>query len=225
MAFKLDERFEWFFEQFGEPNKYESVSEETLTYFRGKLPDRLMEFWEEFGFCSFKDGLFFIVNPQEYQLTMETWIENRSIMEEDTYHVIARTGFGDLFLWGEKNGNNYTIEPRRGVIFKEEGDAERTANGKADEAIAGFFAVISPEDLDLEDVNTDKPIFEQAVEKFGALAPDEMFTFVPPLFAGGEQTIDAVEKVNLFVQLDILAQLSNREIQDINDLTKLAFGG
>ncbi len=225
MAFKMDERFEWFLEQFGKPNKHESVSEETLTHFRGKLPDRLLEYWEEYGFCSFKDGLFFIVNPLAYQSTMETWLEDRGIMEEDTYHVIARTGFGDLLLWGEKNGNNYTIEPRRGVIFKKGGDAKRIANGKADEALAGFFAIKSPKSSNLKDVDTDKPIFEQAVEKFGTLAPDEMFTFVPAPFAGGEQTFATVDKVDLFVQLDILAQFSNREIQDIHGLTKLAFGG
>jgi hypothetical protein len=225
MAFVMDEHFEWFLEQFGEPNTYESVSEETLTHFRGKLPNRLLEYWQEFGFCSFKDGLFFIVNPLEYKDVMETWLEDRGIMEEDTYHVIARTGFGDLLLWGERNGNKYTIKPRRGVIFKKDGDAKRIANGKADDAIEWFFDIVSPSSVDLKDVDTDKYIFEQAVQKFGALEPDEMFTFVPAPFAGGSQDPETVDKVNLFVQLDILAQFSNREIQDIHGLTKLAFGG
>ncbi len=225
MAFKIDEDFEWFLERWGKPSKYENVSEETLAHFKGKLPDRLLEYWEEYGFCSFKDGLFFIVNPLAYQSTMETWLEDRGIMEEDTYHVIARTGFGDLLLWGEKNGHQYTIEPRDGVIFKEEGDAKQIAKGEIQDAIQGFFCVKSPRRINLEDVDTDKPIFEQAVEKFGTLAPDEMFTFVPAPFAGGEQTFATVDKVDLFVQLDILAQFSNREIQDIHGLTKLAFGG
>jgi len=224
MAFELDERFEWFLEEFGEPTQYEAASQETLDKYKGKLPDRLLEYWVEYGFCSFMDGLFFMVNPQEYQGVMETWLEGRGIMEEDTYYVIARTGFGDLLLWGEKTGQKYKIEPKDGVIFQKGDDAKRIAKGKADEAVAGFFATKGPDTTDLEDVDTDKPIFSQAVKQFGALAPDEMFAFVPAMFAGGEQTIVTVDKVNLFVQLEILAQMSNREIQDIHGLAKQAFG-
>jgi len=169
--------------------------------------------------------LFFIVNPQEYQGVMETWLEDRGIMEEDSYYVIARTGFGDLLLWGEKTGQKYKIEPKDGVIFQKSGDAKQIFKGEVRDAIEGFFGTKAPDRIDLEDVDTDKPLFEQAVKKFGVLAPDEMFTFVPALFAGGEQTLATVDKVNLFAQLDVLAQLSNREIQDIHGLTKLAFGG
>jgi len=224
MAFELDGKFEWFLERWGEPTQYEAVSQETLDKYKGKLPDRLLEYWVEYGFCSFMDGLFFMVNPQEYQGVMETWLEGRGIMEEDSYHVIARTGFGDLLLWGEKTGSKYTIEPKDGVIFQESGDEKQIFKGEARDAMEGFFCVQAPNRIDLEDVDTDKLIFSQAVKQFGALAPDEMFAFVPAIFAGGEQTIVTVDKVNLFVQLEILAQMSNREIQDIHGLAKQAFG-
>ena len=34
-----------------------------------------------------------------------------------------------------------------------------------------------------------KPLFQRAVKKFGALAEDEMFSFVPALATGGEPQI------------------------------------
>lgn len=88
----------------------------------------------------------------------------------------------------------------------------------------GFFGVISPENVNLIDVDTKKPIFEQAVKKFGYLEENEMFTFEPALFLGGEQTFKTVNKVNFFIQSDILASMGQREIMDIKGQAKKAFG-
>jgi hypothetical protein len=40
-----------------------------------------------------------------------------------------------------------------------------------------------------------------------------------------EQTFKTVNKVNFFIQSDILASMGQREIMDIKGLTKKAFGG
>jgi len=65
-----------------------------------------------------------------------------------------------------------------------------------------------------------KLIFEQTIKKFGPLEEDEMFTFEPALFLGGEQTLKTVNKVNFFIQSDILAGMDQREIMDIKGLAK-----
>lgn len=224
MEFTIDDRFAWFLEQFGDPQQNKAVTPAILSKFKGKLPRQLLAYWQEYGFCSFKDGLFFIVNPDDYRGAMESWLSGTDILTKDNYYVIARSGFGDLFLWGEKSGNNYIIEPRNCRVFSEEGDQTRIDNGLEDEAIRGFFAVLDPEDVDYEDIKTDRPIFAQAVKQFGALAEDEMFTFEPALFLGGEQTIKTVNKVNIHIQLELLAKMGEREIMDINGLAKKAFG-
>ncbi len=223
MNFILDGKFEWFLEKFGEPQKKILVSEEILNKYRGQLPERLLEYWQEFGFCNFKDGLFWIVNPDDYQDSMQTWLKGTGILELDTFHVFDRSGFGELYLWGEKTGQHFNIETIYSVIFDNGSDEKYIAKEGANEAIMNFFTVIKTTSADLEDVDTDEPIFEQAVKKFGPLAEDEMFTFEPALFLGGEQTFKTVNKVNFFIQSDILASMGQREIMNIKGLTKKAF--
>lgn len=223
MTFKPDSRFSWFLEQFGEPQQSIEIHKDVISKYKNKLPDQLITYWIEYGFCCFKNGLFSIVNPDNYKSAIEVWLRDTDILTKDKYYAIARNGFGDLMLWGEKSGNNYTIEPRANRIFHEEGDEKRISIGKSDEAMQGFFATSDPDLTDLTDVNTDKPIFEDAVKKFGPLAHDEMFTFEPALFLGGEQTLANIKKVNIFIQLEILAKMGTPTVMDINGLAKKAF--
>lgn len=223
MTFLVDEPFSWFLEQFGDPQESQKASAETVKKYTGKLPPQLLSYWQEYGFCRFKDGLFFIVNPDNYQNAMEQWLSGTDIMAEDRYHVIARSGFGDLFLWGERNGNNYIIEPKDAEIYPKKGDDARIAKGLQDEAIQGFFATKSPKRIDFEDIDTGKLIFAEASRQFGALAEDEMFTFEPALFLGGEQTLKTLNKVNVHIQLELLAEMGQRQVIDINGLAKKAF--
>jgi hypothetical protein len=225
MKFQLDDRFEWFLEQFGSPQKYKTVDSEKLSKFKNVLPSRLLEYWEEYGFCGFLGGLFWLVDPEDYQDSLNEWLRGTGVLELDTFHVIARTGFGSMLLWGKKTGQSWRIDIIDSQIFFKRSDEKRIEKEGENISLMGFFGIVSPENVNLIDVNTKKPIFEQAVKKFGPLAEDEMFTFEPALFLGGEQTIKTVNKVNFFIQSDILASMGQREIIDIKGLAKKAFGG
>ena len=155
---------------------------------------------------------------------METWLKGTGVQELDDFHVIARSGFGSLFLWGKKTGQSWRIDIIDAQIFFKRSDEKRIQTEGENKSLMGFFGVISPENVGLEDVDTDEPIFEQAVDKFGPLETDEMFTFEPALFLGGEQTFKTVNKVNFFIQSEILASMGQRDILDIKGLAKKAFG-
>ena len=116
--FKLDEGFEYFLEKFGKPEKQKRCSVETLEKFKNKLPNRLLEYWQEYGFCSFKKGLFWIVNPDDYEDTLDEWLEHTDIPDNDAYHVFARSAFGDLFIWGEETGYKYKIITANGWVIE-----------------------------------------------------------------------------------------------------------
>ena len=225
MAYTPDEDFTYFLEKFGKPQDVEKVPDSVLESYQGKLPKQLLTYWEHYGFCSFQDGLLQIVNPDDYQSSMEVWLHDTGIMETDNYYVIARSGFGDLYLWGENNGNNYIIEPRYCMIFSQKSDNARISKGFSNEIIRQFFGLLNPNNkcLDLMDVNTNKFIFKDAVKKLGSLAKDEMFTFVPAFFLGGEQTLANVDKVNIFIQLDLLSQMGQPKIMTLSDLAKQAY--
>ena len=225
MTFTLDEDFEWFIEKFGTPQKNSSVDEATFDKYRGHLPNRLLDYWKEFGFCQFKSGLFWLVNPDDYQEIMLTWLAGTGILELDNFHVFARTAFGKFYLFGEKSGQSWNIEILNGRIFHKGTNTVIVTNDDANEEIKSFFSVTGMDSVDVKDVDTRKFIFDSAVKKFGAPQEDEIFTFEPAPFLGGERTLKAINKVNLFIQSDILASMGQREIMDVKGLTKKAFGG
>ncbi|UUA71079.1 GAD-like domain-containing protein [Cellvibrio sp. QJXJ] len=224
MTFQLDDRFEWFLEQFGEPQNSIAVDNSTLGAYKGVLPNRLLEYWQEYGFCRFKDGLFWIVNPSDYHESMNTWLKGTGVLDLDSFHVIARTGFGSLLLWGKKTGQSWRIDIIDSQLFFKRSDEKRILSEGEDVSLKGFFGVISPENVDLEDIDIDEPIFEQAIAKFGPLKENEMFTFEPAPFLGGKQTIKTLSKVDFFIQSEILASMGQRQIMDIKSLAKKAFG-
>lgn len=221
-SFELDDDFEWFLEKLGQPTSNIPVTEDILNKFRGKLPKRLLEYWQEFGFCGFMDGLFWIVNPDDYEDALEAWLGDTELVEQDGYYVIARSAFGDLFLWGEKSGYKYELTSSLAWIVEQDGDAEQISKNKEDDALEFFFGALSPEEIDIDDSNN-KPLFKQCKLMHKPLAYDEMYGFEPTLFLGGEPMLENTAKVNIFAHLSMLASFGQKELLDKDSLIQKAF--
>jgi hypothetical protein len=100
----LDKVFSRFLSKFGGPVDRQEVPASSIERYRGKLPNQLLEYWAEHGWCGYANGIFWIVNPQDYEGVVASWIEGTEFKQRNTYHLIARGAFGDLYLWGEKTG-------------------------------------------------------------------------------------------------------------------------
>lgn len=200
----MDVDFEYFLETMGPPIERRYVPPTSIERYRGKLPDQLLSYWEEHGWCGYADGLFWTVDPQEYEPALEAWIGDTPFMEQDAYHIIARSAFGDLYFWGEKSGNSLGVfapgsfcipsEPR--VVAAEEIDFEMRV----------FFSSLSRKGNDFEE------LFAPALKKLGRLKPDEMYGFVPALALGGTSTLNNLQKVKAVEHLVLLAQLEPLEV-------------
>lgn len=212
----MDESFSYFFRDkgFGPAIHPRSVSPEVVERFKGRLPDQLLQYWEQFGWAGYAQGLFWLVDPDEYEPVLEAWIGDTSFMESDAYYVIARTAFGQLFLWGTKSGQSLKIDAPWGMIFPKDDSAE-VAAGRSDQLVKSFIAFKKKSDLDFEDY-LDKPMFERVLKRLGPLAADEMYGFEPALAIGGRAELKNVRRVRAVEHLVILAQLGERQVmQDI----------
>lgn len=207
----MDENFVFFLEQFGPIINKRHVPPSTIERYRGKLPDRLVSYWEEHGWCGYADGLFWTVDPQEYEPVLESWIGDMEFMEQDAYHIIARSAFGELCFWGEKSGDSLTILPLHALAFPTDGSEEYIRKGVGDEALSCFFAAHDRQDFDMED-DAEQPLFARALKKLGPLKPDEMYGFVPALAFGGSATLKNLQKVKAVEHLVFLAQLAPLQI-------------
>lgn len=218
----IDEGFDYFLEKFGQPDWQQPVDQATLDYYKGRLPDRLIFYWEKMGFCRFKKGLFWMVNPADYDDELAIWL-GEDILKQDNYYVIARNGFGKLYVWGEKTGFAFEITPTRGWVYQEEGEAKDILEGYADKKLELFFGFSELDNTDMYDSNS-KPLFDRCVKKFGSLDYDEMFGFVPALAISDNASIKNVDKMNIFVHLSLLPDLIEIQYIDFKRLGKMAFG-
>ena len=205
----MDKVFARFIEKFGAPIDRQEVPASSIERYRGKLPKLLLEYWAEHGWCGYGDGIFWIVNPQEYDGVVSSWIEGTKYGERDTYHLIARSAFGDLYLWGENTGFSLKITSvlSRCVLHNFELKTE-----EMDRELQGFL--LSRE----VDTNDYGEMFKPAKKKLGMLRHDEMYGFVPALMLGGPDTLDHLEKVKAVEHLTLLSQIAELQPYSFSDL-------
>lgn len=205
-----DEVMEMFVEEFGEPKHPRPVKAEEVERYRGVLPDLLLEYWQDMGWSGFADGLFWLVNPADYDHLVAMWLEGTPFEALDTYRTIARTAFGELYVWGEKTNRCVTIScPTHGIIALESEVKSKAPD--VESAVESFFVMSDKEGYDLTDMS-DKSLFAQALKKLGPLGPDEVYGFEPALIAGGEWSVNNLAKLNLDIHLTILRQMAPPKI-------------
>ncbi len=209
----MDENFEFFLENMGPCIKRRGVPSSSIERYRGKLPDQLLAYWKEYGWCGYAEGLFWVVNPEEYEPVLEACIGNTFFMEKDAYHIIARSAFGHLYFWGEKTGDSLRILPWNALAFPSNESERFISQKKNNEVLQWFFGGLDKCYLEIED-DHEKPLFDRALKKLGRLSSDEIYGFVPALALGGPAELNHMEKLKAVEHLVFLAQLAPLEIME-----------
>lgn len=199
----MDEYFEVFLEDLGPPIHKRHVPSASIERYRGKLPDQLLAYWQEHGWSGYADGLFWTVNPQEYEPVLDAWIGDTPFMEKDAYHIIARSAFGQLYFWGERTCDSLKVFAPGSFCFPRE---SKYQNGDHERGLGMFFCKRSREENDFDSM------FATALKQLGPLEHDEMYGFVPALALGGPSDVEHLQKVKAVEHLVFLAQLAPLEI-------------
>ena len=208
-----DEYFEMFLEEFGETTAPIQATDQQIEGYRGILPDQLLHYWQQIGFSGFKDGLFWITNPAEFEDVLESFLDGTDYEDYDNYHVIARSAYGELYLWGERTGDSLAIVPYLNWIKTRKGKERDIKKGKSDFAIKRLFAVLSPKATDIQ--YGERLMFPSVLKKHGPVGHDEVMVFNPYLFMGGKKSPDKMTKENLHVFLQVMADLGGAEVIDM----------
>ena len=214
----MDEDFRYFFEDkgFGPPIHSQTAGQDVMAKFTGRLPGQLLAYWREYGWSGWGKGLFWLVNPDDYEPALEAWIGDTPLMEHDAYYVIGRSAFGDLFFWGTRSGQSLRIKSSLGLIFPSD-ESEAVSEGRSDMLAKSFVVGQKKRDLDQRDY-LEKPLFDRGVKALGQLGPDEIYAFEPALVLGGKADLKNLRKVKAVEHLVMLAQLGERQI--MRDIVK-----
>ncbi|EPM67571.1 hypothetical protein A584_21103 [Pseudomonas syringae pv. theae ICMP 3923] len=195
----MDEDFAFFLKKFGPAVKRQQVPATSIDRYTKKLPEQLLKYWEDFGWCGYAKGLFWTVDPQDYDDLLKNSLAGIKAFSSDNYHVIARSAFGELYVWGEKSGYSLSITS----YMSRYSTRNSTFTGsKSDLGVKVFFLSMNPEAINVAD------LFEPALEKLGELDSDEMYGFVPAIALGGSMELKNLQKVKVFEHLEFLSQLS-----------------
>lgn len=174
----------------------EKVSNETIEKYKNKVPEQLLEIWQNYGFGSFLNGYLKIVNPEEYEeLLKETYIpvEDEPI-EFNT--VLFATAMGELIVW------EYVNEEISSIILV---SYRRGCSSMVLASFRNFFRVLNEEAFKKRKLKWD--LYLEAREKYGEPEYDECFGYVPLLGLGGKDTIANLEKVKLKEHIYIINDL------------------
>lgn len=200
-----DEDFSFFIDEFGEAVAHHEVSADIIDRWKGRLPEKLLQYWKEEGWAGYADGLFWTVNPEDYEELLDEWLDGTRLEEVDSFHVIARSGLGLLYLCGEQTGCGVRIDCSLHAIFAH--DLKRKSKEEIERRLPWFFSNLEPKACDLKDANR-VPLFKRARASLGPLAADEMYGFEPALVLGGEMTLANLRKVKVAQHLMLLRQLA-----------------
>ncbi|RMN28518.1 GAD-like domain-containing protein [Pseudomonas coronafaciens] len=201
----MDEVFSIFLNTFGGPVGRQEVPKSSIERYKGKLPDLLLHYWSEHGWCGYGEGIFWMVNPQEYNGVTASWIQGTEFENQDTYHLIARSAFGELYFWGEETGASLKITS---IVSRCTTFISSLPKDQMDKRFQNFLLSAEVEYNDFDN------LFQPAKKKLGTLSHDEMYGFVPAIMLGGSDALDNLEKVSSVEHLVFLSQLSDLETYD-----------
>jgi len=181
--------FEGFLSKHGAGANCRRPSEDVISRYDGVLPDQLLTHWREAGWCSYADGLLWVVDPDELRAPLSEWLDEE---EARGSHPIIRTALADVIYWTDRGG--FYLDARHAAIF------EMTNN------IELIFEYSLANDGYLDDA-VGRKLSHAAIRRLGALEPDECYGFFPALAAGGKEKAANLQRVKLREHLSILAQL------------------
>lgn len=202
-----DEDFQEFIAEFGEATHQAQVPEEAIDQWRGRLPDQLLTYWQQEGWCGYANGRFWTVNPALYEDLIDEWLRDSPFEQIDAYHVIARSAFGELYACGEKTGPKLKILCPTNALIALAKDIRVKDAQRLDFEIRGLFGGRLQKDGDLKD-ESGQPLFERALQKLGPLSADEIYGFEPAVVLGGKMRLPNLSKLKIDQHLTILRQLA-----------------
>jgi hypothetical protein len=201
-----------FVDSWGAPTQAVEVPPERYDEFAGVVPELLLTFWREFGFAGFGDGLFWICDPVAWQPSVDLWTRDLDLpMGPDRWHAVTRTAFGRMQLWGERTGMSLTIVPYRGWIRPSDQTARMASEAARNAQVYGAMLAQEKDVVDVPATDGGM-LFDRTLAMHGPVGADTMYGLVPALALGGPATPDHVQVLDAEVHLQVLHELTPREV-------------
>ncbi|MCU6223660.1 GAD-like domain-containing protein [Morganella morganii] len=184
-----DHYFDSLIKEFGEATTSRYVSQDAIQKWGRTLPEKLLSYWNDEGWSSYNNGLFSLVDPSLYHDAVLEWLDETYLISMDNFHVIASTGFGDFYLFGERYGLICKILSRSGVIEVFSNSIKLTEK-LLNSHVESLIQSITKENIDKSSV------FDKLINRFGTLGENEIFCFEPMVNKINNSKFLSARKIN-----------------------------
>ena len=179
--------FQMFEEKFGVGNRYATVTSEQIKRLKkNSLPPFFIQYLEQNGLKEFNNGFWWFVNP------LELGDELSFVTTSKVCFPAIRNAFGGFIVF--QNGEFYHA------------DIQTKNFGLLGEELGVIVNTSLTDDYALRNMHYAE-FFSYAFAKFGKLAADEIYAFVPATAIGGEFKNGNIQVVKLREYLYFLSQL------------------
>ncbi|MGY2894230.1 T6SS immunity protein Tdi1 domain-containing protein [Deinococcus sp. UYEF24] len=165
------------------------VERGVISKYEDILPEEFLSLWKKYGFCSFHNGLFWLIDPDIWKPILGDFISDSQSMIP-----LFRGSFGDI-IYMNGNGEVFQITPILGT------------DEKVFNSLSGYMSILMVLDDYYKDSFIEKT-HKKALKKLGKLKQDECYGFEPLLAIGGSESEENIVKVKLREHLSIIAQIS-----------------
>lgn len=197
----------WFAEFLGAYETADVIrpSAEEIERYRGRLPDMLLAFWAEHGWCSWSQGQYWVCDPARVQPVIEHVFKGDPELDPSRMTGFGYTAFGEVDIWHGDSTIRLDLLMNKVRIDAPEID-ERSGRRWTDEVLMGLRLTnrLAPAIPPWEDAKQ-RNMMPQALERLGRLGWGEIYGFVPALSLGGTNSVAKLHKQPLVEHLVLLA--------------------
>lgn len=83
----------------GAPDHVRPVPPERIDAYRGRVPDGLLRFWQDVGWCSFLNGYYWLCDPDDFAPVLDKVLDGDPELRATDYAFFLHDGFGGLTGW------------------------------------------------------------------------------------------------------------------------------
>ncbi|MBB4010678.1 GAD-like domain-containing protein [Allorhizobium taibaishanense] len=200
--------FAYMIKKLGEPEQAQIVSKEEADSYRGRLPDALLNFWQEHGRGSYKDGTYWICDPAPYRGVIDEIFKFDPKYRPEEMTAIGYDGLGELWIW-HREFYDITVTLKLSEVSNPP-DSSRTDSKTGEKfspdfSIGTYIASIRNYDPPCDDDG--EPLIPQAIARLGRLNHDEIYGYVPALMLGGQNMASSLQKFSAPEHMMFLASL------------------
>lgn len=206
----MNKIFASFIKDFGTPVDAMPCTKETAQSLQGRLPNGLIEMWQDVGIGVMLDGRFQFCLPDHLQPLVNLAVGHDRELDRNLVAAYGYSAFGLVYAWHGQHGRFEVDLLHREIVtripFSDEGRERRLRNGPDVELaieLSGIEDVCDTEDEEGE------LLFEPALSTLGPLRLGECYGFVPAIGLGGALRLKYLRKLRALEHFSIIGALGS----------------